>query len=446
MKLNHKLNVYFALSKLIIIGLFILLLPAIFNWYSVYTIDKFLRLQRNEAYQNIKANSLDFYLEGSEAYGSYTMLKDDYIAIQRVVPDSLIGLREIDDQIRIIDRDTAEYRILRNVFMHDNKYYILEIGRARETIELYSSLLQHTGLILLLILFFITLILDFYYSRQALKPFWSIIDKRLVQQKFPFDLNFSPIKTTTKDFIFLDASLKALMESTTKAFNREREFTANASHELLTPISIVRSKIENMMIDKDLSEIQALKLSEMDNTLDRLGRIVRSLLFLARIDSGQYKKTDKIRLQEVLSDIISELDPMLEDRNINISIDVREDSHLVGMNQELIFHLFYNLINNAIRYNKSGGSIEIKDEYVGNTYHIFITDTGQGINSENLDTIFDRFSHHEGSGRHGLGMSIVKSIADYFNIQVKIKSKLGHGTTINLSLKHPFAFIVAKGL
>jgi len=435
-KLNHKLNVYFAFSKLIIIGLFILLLPVIFNWYSIYTIDKFLRLQRNEAFQNIKANGLDFYLEGSEAYGSYTMLKDDYIAIQRVVPDSLIGLKEIEDQIRIIDRDTAEYRILKNVFTHNKKYYILEIGRSRETIELYSGLLQHAGLVLLLILFFITIILDFYCSRRALKPFWSIIDKRLVKQKFPFDLNFLPIKTTTDDFIFLDASLKALMESTTKAFDREREFTANASHELLTPISIVRSKIENMMLDKDLNEKQALKLSEMDNTLDRLGRIVKSLLFLARIDSGQYKKKDTVKLHKVLSEIVSELRPMLENKDIRIHLAIQEDLQLGGMNQELIFHLFYNLINNAIRYNKTGGSIGIRDQYVGNTYRITITDTGKGIRKDDLESIFDRFSHHGGSGRHGLGMSIVKSIAEYFDIRIKIKSKLHQGTTISLSMQH----------
>ncbi|MDQ0965357.1 signal transduction histidine kinase [Flavobacterium sp. W4I14] len=435
MKLNHKLNLYFALSKLIIIGLFILLLPAIFNWYSVYTIDKFLRLQRNEAFQNIKANGLDFYLEGSDAYGSYTMLKDDYIAIQRTVPDSLITLKEIDDQVRIIDRDTAEYRILKNVFTHNNKYYILEIGRSRETIELYSSLLQHVGMALLLILFVITIILDFYFSKQALRPFWSIIDKRLVKQAFPFDLDFSPIQTTTSDFVFLDTSLKALMESTTKAFNREREFTANASHELLTPISILRSKIENMMIDKNLSEIQALKLSEMDNTLDRMGRIVKSLLLLARIDSGQYKKTDNIILHNVLSDIISELRPMLEDQNINVHVAIKEDVHFTGMNQELVFHLFYNLINNAIRYNKPGGSIEIKDVLLKHEYQIWVTDTGKGIHTAALETIFNRFSHQEGSGRHGLGMSIVKSIADYFDIKIQVTSKLHQGTTIKLFLR-----------
>ena len=432
MKLNHKLNIYFALSKLIIIGLFILLLPLIFNWYSVYTIDKFLRLQRDEAFQNIKTNGLDFYLEGSDTYGSYTMLKDDYIAIQHVVPDSLIGLKEIEDQIRIIDRDTAEYRILKNVFTHNKKYYILEIGRSRETIELYSSLLQHVGLVLLFILFFITIILDFYCSRRLLRPFWSIIDKRLLGQEFPFDLNFSPIKTTTADFIFLDQSLKALMESTTKAFNREREFTANASHELLTPISILRGKIENMMIDKDLSEKQAVKLSDMVNTLDRLGRIVKSLLLLARIDSGQYKKTDSISPYQILSEIISELSPMLEDKNITVRIAVKQDLQFDGVNQELIFHLFYNLINNAIRYNKPGGTIEIKDEYVGKSCRISIADTGQGIEPDDLQNIFSRFSHYEGSGRHGLGMSIVKSIADYFDIKIDVSSKPKTGTTISL--------------
>ncbi|ATP57797.1 hypothetical protein CPT03_15655 [Pedobacter ginsengisoli] len=107
------------------------------------------------------------------------------------------------------------------------------------------------------------------------------------------------------------------------------------------------------------------------------------------------------------------------------------------MNQELIFHLFYNLINNAIRYNKAGGSIEIRDEYLENLYQISIIDTGKGIPKEALDTIFDRFSHHEGSGRHRLGMSIVKSIADYFDIKIKITSKLHHGTSIKLSLKYP---------
>ena len=111
MKLNHKLNAYFALSKLIILGLFIILLPIIFNWYSVYTIDEFLKLQRNEAFQNIKENGLNFYLEGEDAYGSYTMLKDDYVAIQEVAPNAFKGVKEIENQIRVIGKDT------------DGKYY-----------------------------------------------------------------------------------------------------------------------------------------------------------------------------------------------------------------------------------------------------------------------------------------------------------------------------------
>ncbi len=432
MKLNHKLNAYFALSKLIVIGLFILLLPIIFSWYSVYTIDEFLRLQRNEVFKNIKTNGLEFYLEGEDTYGSYTMLKDDYIAIQQVAPNALIDPKEIGDNTRIIGKDTADYRILKNVFINKKKYYILEIGRSRETIELYSRLMQNVALIFLIILFFITIILDFFYSRRLLKPFWAIIDKRLVQQKFPFDLNFLPIKTTTNDFIFLDDSLKTLMESTTKAFNREREFTANASHELLTPISILRIKIENMMIDEDLNDKQAIKLAEMDNTLDRLGRIVKSLLFLARIDSGQYKKSDKISPYHILSDIIAELDPLLEDRNITVQLKIREDLQLKTVNQELIFHLFSNLINNAIQYNKSGGSIEISDEYTDSEFRILIADTGRGIRTEDLEKLFSRFSHYEGNGRHGLGMSIVKSIADYFDIKIEVKSTIDLGTTISL--------------
>lgn len=361
MNLNNKLTLYFSLSKLIIIGLFVLLLPILFDWYSIYTIDRFLTIQRQRVFDNIENNGLEFYLEGADSYGSYTMLKEDYISIQKVNPETPVG-KEIDNQIRIIDQDTTQYRILKNIFTIDDRaYYLLEIGRSQETINLYSSLLQRVSLVLLLILIIITSVLDFFYSRKLLRPFLEIIDKRLIQQRFPFNLNFSTIQTSTSDFLLLDRSLQKLMVDINKAFSREREFTSNASHELLTPISILKNKIENMLVDENLQQSYVDKLQDMSKTLERLSRIVRALLFLARIDSGQYTKGESVRIDELLKEVRAEFIPLMEEKGIGCTLQINHDFYLSNLNRELIFHLFYNLVSNAIRYNKPGGQIHISD-------------------------------------------------------------------------------------
>jgi len=438
-KLNQKLTLYFALSKLIIIALFVLLLPTLFDWYSVYTIDKFLKIQRERVFKNIKDNGLEFYLEGADSYGSYTMLKEDYISIQPIQPDALIEQKEIDDQIRVIGQDTAEYRILRNVFTEKGNYYLLEIGRSQQTIDLYSSLLRQVGLFLLIVLCVIASIMDFYYSRRLLKPFWAIINERLIKQRFPFNLHFAPIKTNTADFILLDHALQTLMENINKAFSREREFTANASHELLTPINILQNKIENIIVEEGLSEKQLAKLGEMSHTLERLRRIVRALLFLARIESRQYAQKDTVMLKELVLEICDELRPMLEEKDIQLAIHMTTH-HIKNTNRELIFHLFYNIINNAIRYNVVGGKINIYDRQLNDLYHVCIEDTGKGIPPEHIPHLFSRFSHDHGSGRYGLGLSIVKSIADLFDIHIDVASQQNKGTTITMTFKKKPSF------
>ncbi|TJZ59960.1 HAMP domain-containing histidine kinase [Sphingobacterium olei] len=433
MKLNHKLTLYFTLSKLIIFGVFVSSLPSLFDWYSVYTIDKFLQIQREKVFQDIKENGLDFYLEGQDSYGSYTMLKEDYVSIQKVPPEAWIDSSEIDDQIRIIGSDTIPYRILKNVFTSKEDYYLLEIGRSQQTINLYSDLLQQVSLFFLIVLTLITLLLDFFYLRKLLKPFRSIVAKRLINQKFPFNINFVPIKTTTRDFRFLDDSLQELMVNVNSAFKREREFTANASHELLTPVSILKNKIENMTMDDNLLPEQLDRLMDMSRTLDRLGKIIKALLFLARIDGGQYKKEDEFHPKAILYNVFEELTPMLEEMDIRYTIRVNVDIVFKHMNKELFFHMLYNIVSNAIRYNVQHGQIIIHDEYKDGYYCLHIKDTGIGITPARLPSLFNRFSSKGGTGRYGLGLSIVKSIADAFDIEITVDSTPGTGTTYSLT-------------
>ena len=190
-----------------------------------------------------------------------------------------------------------------------------------------------------------------------------------------------------------------------------------------------------MLVDEDLKSPQADKLLEMSKTLDRLSRIVRALLFLARIDSGQYTKRESINIHELLQEIQIELTPLMDEKNIKSTLNINYHSPLVNLNKELIFHLFYNIVSNAIRYNVPGGYIYLTDQIDGKKYSVIIRDTGIGISEDKLSTLFNRFSHAVDGQRYGLGLSIVKSIADFCDISVEVHSRPGEGTTFILTFK-----------
>ncbi|MNR26543.1 Signal transduction histidine-protein kinase ArlS [compost metagenome] len=132
---------------------------------------------------------------------------------------------------------------------------------------------------------------------------------------------------------------------------------------------------------------------------------------------------------------MEEISHRLSEKELEMDIRLKEDRLLKDVNQDLLFQLFYNLINNAIKYNVNQGSILITDEFPeGKNYVITIQDTGIGIAEEDLDFIFDRFRKAnltENVG-YGLGLSIVKSITLYHGIEIRVKSKVNEGTTFSL--------------
>ncbi|WP_343561392.1 HAMP domain-containing sensor histidine kinase [Sphingobacterium sp.] len=432
MKLNTKFTLYFAFSKLLIFGFFLCILPIVFSWYTQYSIDKFLHGQENKVFDKIRENGMEYYLQGEQNYGSYTMLKEDYIAIQTTRADSSdLGPSHIDNQRRIVESDTLNYRILHRFFEADGKMYLLEIGRSQHSISLYAAILQQVALVILMVLFLLTISVDYFYGRHLLSPLQRIIRYRLSEQQFPFDLEFKAIPTTTTDFRLLDEHLCDLMQRATHAYTREKDFTANASHELLTPISILRGKIENMLIQPDLNlELQEKLLSSLQ-TLDRLNGIVKTLLFLARVDSGQYPRTQEVFIRSLLTRVTEELEPLMGEKQIHLSIEVPKDLALAHQHEELLFHLFHNLINNAIVYNRPQGWINISHNCDGTNHQIIISDSGVGMTANELENLFQRFRSKYSKG-NGLGMSIVKSIADFLQINIQIDSKPEDGTTVYL--------------
>lgn len=432
LKLSNKLILFIAGSKLALVGLFVILLPALVRQIASGYTDFSLHSQQKKVLENINSKGLAYYLEGADNYGSYTMLKDEYIALE-VAP---VTLREnaIKNTQRIVDTDTLEYRVLSYTFKNASKNYLLEIGKTTASINLYTDSLQRFALYVLVILIAVSIITDLIFTRKLIRPLGEIIGTRLSSTKFPFNRNLSPIKTSTSDFKFLDESLISLMEQINDAFAKEREFTANASHEFMTPISILQNKMENLLTEETASPPVQEAIVDMMRTMERLKKISRSLLLISRIENEQFLKQETVEPKKILDEILEEIGHRLEEKHITISIDLKYNPKLIGLNHDLLFQLFYNLIHNAIKFNKQNGTIIIRDYFNNSKYSLIITDNGVGINSEKIDRIFDRFkktSESENSG-YGLGLAIVKSIATYLDLKVTVKSRMGEGSTFEV--------------
>lgn len=172
-------------------------------------------------------------------------------------------------------------------------------------------------------------------------------------------------------------------------------------------------------------------------TLNRLKKIVHSLLYISRIENDQFAKNDTVNVRRLVEEVMDELSHRLEINEIKFSNNTSAKVNVKQVNHDLVFQLLYNLINNAIRYNKLNGSISINEQYVhGGPYIILIKDTGIGIRQEELGTIFNRFkkSGNTDSEGLGLGLSIVKSIALYHGYTVSVNSELDKGTTFSITI------------
>jgi two-component system, OmpR family, sensor histidine kinase ArlS len=252
-KLFTKLTLFITLSKLAIVLLFVLSLPFLVEQIASEYTNNYLRQQQQKVKEVIAKNGIDYYLEGHASYGSYTLLKEEYIALEAT--DKSFSIDTIENTQRIVEADTLNYRVLMHTFDSNNEHYLLEIGKTTATISQYNKPLQRIASYVLFGLIILTLIADLVFTHFLLKPLGEIIRTKLVNRKFPFRGDIPPVKTSTSDFKYLDSSLILLMDQVHDAFEKEREFTANASHELMTPISILQNKIENLMDDSAVDEV-----------------------------------------------------------------------------------------------------------------------------------------------------------------------------------------------
>jgi len=317
-RLNSKLALFNLLSKLVFTALFLIFLPSIIERVNLRQVDNDLIQKREKTISLIEKIGIEPFINSDtiDTFGSYNILKEEFISLERTNLED--DINQIDISNRIIEDEEITYRVLNYTLIVDGRKYLLEIGKSLASIQNDRKNINKIILVFLLFIISVTLVTDLQYTRFILKPLTKITDK-LKEISSPSKFDRTPVKTKTSDFTSLDNALRDLMVQIDESFQKEKEITVNISHELMTPISVLRSKLENIMLKSDLDPEAANKIEESLMTLHRLQNLVNSLLLIARIESHQYLSEDTFSVQSLLREIMDELNPVAEDKEVNLS-------------------------------------------------------------------------------------------------------------------------------
>lgn len=434
MKLQIKLALYNALTKLAIIlftgGLMLISLEQL----TYHHIATRLTEKKHELIKHLSQKEIAAILNQQQSFIDYNILKEEYIVIKPIkYQPSLADHATFATEARTIEHETETYRILKSAFNFHGHSYYLEIGETMYTVEELKSTIKGFALLMLFIALTLTMLIDLTFTRFLLKPFYQIIDRKLIKVNDPLNFDYEKVKTSTQDFELLDNSISSLMTKISNLFMLEKQFIANVSHELLTPISIISSRLENILQQEGLTVESENKIFASLKTLNRMKSIINSLLLISKIENNQFNKTDQVVISDIIKEVSEELEDRLEDKKIQFN-NHTYFAWTMQANRTLMYTLLFNIINNAIKYNKTNGGIFITDKLQDDVYTLEITDTGIGMNDKEIEMAFNRFEKLDTNQQesHGLGLAIAKSISAFHNIGVQITSAKNAGTTFRL--------------
>ena len=243
-------------------------------------------------------------------------------------------------------------------------------------------------------------------------------------------------KSNSTEIERLTLAFNRLLLRLEETFATQRQFSANAAHELRTPLAVMSTKFEVFEKNKNPDEADYKEAIGMARTqTDRLSHVIDILLEMTELQSAP--KSDSISLSEITEEVICDLVAVAEKKSISLVQDDGE-ARLTG-SDTLVYRAIYNLIENAIKYNKEDGKVSVAITEDENFAKVIITDTGSGIAKEDWDKIFEPFfrvdkSRSRSMGGAGLGLALVKEIAVRHGGDVKVIESSNKGSSIELSL------------
>ena len=276
----------------------------------------------------------------------------------------------------------------------------------------------------------------YFISGHALRPIREFSDK--IEKVQAQNLADSRIEENqVKELNQLSVSYNRMLERLSAAFEIQRQFTANAAHELRTPLALMQVQLDlyhsNSHPDNDADTVQMIKMVTEQN--DRLNKMVKTLLDMSELQT--VGRDDEIILDALVDEVLEDLEPLAEGKNIRL-IGKCKDITMVG-SDILIYRLVYNLVENAIKYNHSGGQVTVTADRKEKHVYLSVEDTGTGIPEELKERVFEPFFRVDKSrsrelGGVGLGLALVREIVRVHDGSITVKANPSGGTIFEVVL------------
>ena len=243
-------------------------------------------------------------------------------------------------------------------------------------------------------------------------------------------------ESAIQEFRQLSHAVNGMLDRLAHSFDLQRQFAGNAAHELRTPLALMQTKLELFCEEHADADAETMQMAAFQmEQLDRLSALVRTLLSMSNLQS--VSRTDEIPLAPLAEEILTDLAPLAQEKQVTLRQDCEEVS-MVG-SDALIYRLFFNLIENAIKYNKPGGTVFVSVKQADENVILEVADTGSGIPEDCMEHIFEPFfrvdkSRSRQMGGVGLGLALVREIALLHGGSVRAEVRAEGGTAVRLVL------------
>ena len=344
---------------------------------------------------------------------------ENYITKNKKLPES-ISLEELlsfaesknpskeslNDRMIYIEEEQEDmpYKQLSfNVVFEDKNYKCTVSKSLLEADDLIETILQSFSIIIgLLIIVFVSI--NYLFSKQIWKPFFKTLkqinDYEIENHQV---LNFE--SNGAKEFEQLNEAIKKMTQKISNDFNNLKSFTENASHELQTPLSIIKNKIELLLQTEDLTDELAKQLIEISQTTNRLSKLNQTLLLMTKIENNQFTNTETINFSNIVTNKLKQFEDLIEIKQLTITSSI--DNITVLIHPMLADIIVSNLLSNAIKYTPEKGEIKINL----NTSIFTISNNGAPLKAKDNELFTRFYKENEDSTSTGLGLALVKQIA-----------------------------------
>jgi signal transduction histidine kinase len=306
-----------------------------------------------------------------------------------------------------VDRNDNNGRAVKTLVSAAGKNYFLTITISRDSTEYLVQVIATITLLLMAGLFLILFLTNRYVSNDIWKPFFDLL-RQLKAFNISEHNSFTLPRNKIDEFNELEAAIQQMAVRVKKDYKTLKQFTENASHEMMTPISVITSKLDLLIQDDSLSTSHYQQLQNIYAATSKLSRLNRSLLLLVKIENNLDDEAGPLDLEQLIIEKADQFNELIISKHITVNINLVPKP--INASRHLMDMLLNNLLSNAIRHNVNNGQMSI----VLTNEKLIVQNTGAD-HPLNEDTIFERFQKSKNSEGTGLGLAIVKGICSLYS-------------------------------